>query len=129
MRSLNYRFLTRTLRLVLLLAGFFFTPAYAQIDAQVYDDPHVLISDAVRNGHAQGIVAGPIAEQFRRQFQATGALKVVATVEKDLPQADCKRVQFVWTQTGATTPNGRDDAVLTMHMNICADASPPGDPE
>ncbi|KWH59283.1 hypothetical protein [Burkholderia cepacia] len=105
------------------------SPASAQVDGQVYDDTRALTSDAIRHGHTEGIVTGPIAEQFRRQFQATGPLKVVATVEKDLPQADCKRVQFVWTQMGAMTPNGRDDAVLTMHMNICADGSPPGDSE
>ncbi|HGO6126544.1 hypothetical protein QZM82_31850 [Burkholderia cepacia] len=104
-------------------------PACAQVDGQVYDDTRVLIADTIRHGHAQGIVAGPIAEQFRQQFQATGALKVATSVEQDLPQADCKRVKFVWTQLGAATPNGRDDAVLTMHMNICADGSPPGDPE
>ncbi|MGU8077077.1 hypothetical protein [Burkholderia pyrrocinia] len=104
-------------------------PVRAQVDGQVYDDTRALTADAIRHGRAQGIVTGPIAEQFRRQFQATGALKVVATVEKDLAQADCKRVQFVWTQAGAMTPNGRDDAVLTMHMNICADGSPPGDSE
>ncbi|MDI9695357.1 hypothetical protein QM312_05445 [Burkholderia cenocepacia] len=103
--------------------------ARAEGDGQVYDDTRALTADAIRHGHAQGIVTGPIAEQFRRQFQATGALTVVATVERDLPQADCKRVQFVWTQAGAMTPNGRDDAVLTMHMNICADGSPPGDLE
>ncbi|KMQ81302.1 hypothetical protein BPMI_01919c [Candidatus Burkholderia pumila] len=129
MRPLNYRWFTRTLRRVPLLAGVAITPAYAQLDGQVYDDPRALMPDAVRNGHAQGIVAGPIAEQFRWQFQATGALNAVATVEKDLPQAHCKRVQLVWTQAGASTPNGRDDAVLTMHMNICADGSPPGDLE
>ena len=112
-----------------LLASVQIPPATAQVDGQVYDDTRVLIADTIRHGSAQGIVTGPIAEQFRRQFQATGALKVATSVEKDLPQADCKRVQFVWTQAGAITPNGRDDAVLTMHMNICADGSPPGDPE
>jgi len=112
-----------------LLASVPIAPARAQVDGQVYDDTRVLIADTIRYGHAQGIVTGPIAEQFRWQFQATGALKVATSVEKDLPQADCKRVQFVWTQAGAITPNGRDDAVLTMHMNICADGSPPGDPE
>ncbi|VWC93232.1 hypothetical protein BCO18430_03392 [Burkholderia contaminans] len=113
----------------MLLAGVAPGPARAQIDGQVYDDTRALIADTIRHGRAQGIVTGPIAEQFRRQFQATGALKVATSVEKDLPQASCKRVQFVWTQAGAITPNGRDDAVLTMHMNICADGSPPGDLE
>ncbi|MBR8186492.1 hypothetical protein C6Q14_27555 [Burkholderia ambifaria] len=112
-----------------LLASVPIAPARAQVDGQVYDDTRVLIADTIRHGRAQGIVTGPIAEQFRRQFQATGALKVETSVEKDLPQADCKRVQFVWTQAGAITSNGRDDAVLTMHMNICADGSPPGDLE
>lgn len=112
-----------------LLAGVTPGPACAQVGGQVYDDTRALIADTIRHGRAQGIVTGPIAEQFRRQFQATGALKVATSVEKDLPQANCKRVQFVWTQAGAITPNGRDDAVLTMHMNICADGSPPGDLE
>ncbi|MCA7981312.1 hypothetical protein LGM57_33810 [Burkholderia cepacia] len=112
-----------------LLASQAIGSAQAQADGQVYDDTRALIADTIRHGRAQGIVTGPIAEQFRRQFQATGALKVATSVEKDLPQANCKRVQFVWTQAGAITPNGRDDAVLTMHMNICADGSPPGDLE
>lgn len=112
-----------------LLASQAIGSAQAQADGQVYDDTRALIADTIRHGRAQGIVTGPIAEQFRRQFQATGALKVATSVERDLPQANCKRVQFVWTQAGAITPNGRDDAVLTMHMNICADGSPPGDLE
>ncbi|MFA8329326.1 hypothetical protein [Burkholderia ubonensis] len=111
------------------LASIAITPAHAQVDGQVVDTPLLLIADAIRNGHAHGIVAGPIAEQFRRQFNASGLLTVDVSTVRALRNPECKRLKLVWSQAGARTPNGPDTAVLTTEMNICADGSPPGDSE
>ncbi|WP_231755857.1 MULTISPECIES: hypothetical protein [unclassified Burkholderia] len=112
-----------------LLACVAAAPTRAQVDGQVVDTPLLLIADAIHTGHAHGIVAGPIAEQFRRQFNASGLLTVDVSTVRALRNPECKRLKLVWSQAGARTPNGPDTAVLTTEMNICADGSPPGDSE
>lgn len=99
--------------------------AQGQPSGRVYDDQLALVADAIRDGHAQGVMRGAVADMFRRQFQATGPLRAEARVIKALPEPDCKRLEIVMTQTDAVAPQGRTDAVMTMQLNICADGSPP----
>lgn len=90
-----------------------------------YDRPHDVLASAIRNGSANGVMVGEVAEHFTRQFRSTGPLLVTAKVIKSFGRDDCKRIEVVFTKKAVDTPKGRTDAILKTQLNYCLDGSPP----
>lgn len=91
----------------------------------VFADPHAVLTQAIRTGSASGAMAGPVAEHFTRQFRSTGPLLVNAKVIQHLANADCKRLEMVFTQRDVDTPKGRTEAILTTKLDYCLDGGSP----
>jgi len=115
----------QTQLIILLLAALGFA---RESSAQaLYDKPHDVIVEAIRNGEAHGVLRGRVAEHFAQQFRSNGALLVDASVIEALTQPDCKRVRLVYTQRGALTKQGdRKDLVMETRLNYCLNGHAPG---
>lgn len=94
-------------------------------DEAAYSDPHVLLSQAIRNGEAAGLMTGAIDEHFSRQFNSTGFLGVRARVMHTLPNPDCKRLEVVFVKADVDTPKGRTEGILATQLDYCLDGGPP----
>jgi hypothetical protein len=93
----------------------------------LYERPHDVLVEAIRNGEAHGVLRGHVAELFAKQFHSTGALLVDAAVIESLAQPDCKRVRMVYTQQGALTKHGeRKSLVMETRLNYCLNGLAPG---
>lgn len=113
---------TRILLCLLLACPMF---ARESLGQTVYRQQHDLLAEAIKNGSASGVMEGPVAEHFTRQFRSTGALRVNARVIKSFARVECKRIETVFTKKDVETPKGRTDAILRTQINYCLDGSPP----
>jgi hypothetical protein len=101
------------------------TVAHANSAETVYTNQHDVLVAAIKNGSAQGVMGGQVAEKFTRQFSSTSPLLVNAKVISALAQADCKRLEIIFTKKDIDTPKGKTDAILKTQVNYCIDGSPP----
>ena len=91
----------------------------------VYQNPHDVLIDAIRNGHAEGILTGTIAQKFERQFHGNGPLLAEAKKLMTYKQNGCARVEIDYTKQGVPTPNGVTEVKLKAEMNYCLDGRAP----
>lgn len=93
--------------------------------AAAYTSPHQLMSDAIKNGQANGTLTGEVNDKFTKQFNSRGPLLVNATRLSTLPRAGCARLEVVFTKKQVQTPKGLTDAILKTQINYCLDGAPP----
>jgi hypothetical protein len=91
----------------------------------VYGRQHDLLVAAIKAGHAEGVLEGPAAELFTKQFRSVGPLLVTADVIKSYPREGCKRLRVLYTKKHVLGPNGPQDVSLDTKMNYCLDGRPP----
>lgn len=91
----------------------------------VYTSQHDVLVQAIKTGHADGVLTGPAAELFTRQFRSQGALLVKANVVRSFPQPECKRVEMVYTKKDVIGQHGPQDVVMNTKLNYCLDGRPP----
>jgi len=92
-----------------------------------FASPPQLVRQAIGDGHASGVVEGPVADESRRKLNATGALTLEVKRLYLFEQEGCARVQLNFTQADALLPNTAVPAPYSWstQMNICADGYPP----
>jgi hypothetical protein len=90
----------------------------------MYASQHALLAAAIRTGQASGILGGPAADQFRRQFGGTMPLRAEAKVIAAYTRGDCKRIAVVY-RYAAPGDSARGEAVLRLELNYCLDGPPP----
>ena len=88
----------------------------------VYSRQHDVLVQAIKLGHAEGLLMGDAAELFQRQFKSEGALLVKADVIQSLAQPECKRLQLTYTKQDVIGPQ---DVVLNIKLNYCLNGRPP----
>jgi len=113
----------KTLSLFFVLAGVLFAQHGHASD--VYQNPHDVLIDTIRNGHAEGILTGTIARKFEQQFHGNGPLLFGAKKLVTYKQSGCARVAFDYTQQGVPTPQGVTEVKLKTEMNCCLDGRAP----
>jgi len=91
----------------------------------VYQNPHDVLIDTTRNGHAEGILTGAIARKFEQQFHGNGPLLFKAKKLVTYKQNGCARVAIDYTQQGVPTPQGVTEVKLKTEMNYCLDGRAP----
>lgn len=91
----------------------------------VYLRQHDMLIQAIRNGTADGVMAGETAELFKRQFKSDGQLLAHAEVIGQFSRADCKRIKVVYTKKEVITTKGPQDLKMNMELNYCIDGKPP----
>lgn len=109
----------KTLAILVLASAFAPLPALAS--------PQQMVRQAIGDGHAAGVVEGPVADESRRKLNATGALTLEVKRLYLFEQDGCARVQLNFTQADALLPNTAIPAPYSWssQMNICADGYPP----
>lgn len=95
----------------------------AHADAVVYERQHELLVQAIRHGHAEGIMAGAVAEQFKQQF-GPGELLARSDIVQHYTRRDCKRLQLVLTHRSVLV-GGPPEFSLRIHLNYCLAGAPP----
>lgn len=91
---------------------------------ETYDNPHDFLVEAIRTGHASGIVIGKLADLFTQQFKSTSTLLV--DVERlNLLTPECARLRVKFTKKDVVTPKGSTDANLRIDLNYCTNGKPP----
>jgi hypothetical protein len=91
----------------------------------VYARQHDMLVQAIRSGHAEGVMTGDTADLFRRQFKSDGTLLVRADVLWNFTRPDCKRLQVVYTKKDVLGTKGPQDLTMKMKLNYCLDGRPP----
>jgi hypothetical protein len=95
----------------------------AHADTVVYERQRELLVHAIQHGHAEGIVAGALAEQFAQQF-GQGELLARADIVQHYTRQDCKRLLLVLTHRSALA--GRPPEIsLRIQLNYCLAGAPP----
>lgn len=86
-----------------------------------------MVRQAIEQGNADGTVDGPIADEARRELNATGALSLSVRRVYLFDQPGCARVQLDFTQALALLPGAAlpERYTWSTQMNICADGHPP----
>jgi hypothetical protein len=86
-----------------------------------------LVRQAIAEGRAAGLVAGPVAEESRRRLGATGPLTLVVQRVYLFEQPDCARVQLDFTQEAALLPGTAMPSPYSWstQLNVCSDGQPP----
>jgi hypothetical protein len=89
--------------------------------------PQALLRLAIEAGLASGTIDGPVAEETRKQLNATGELTLAVTRVYRFEQAGCARLQLDFTQAAALLPGSTVPAPYSWstQMSICADGYPP----
>ena len=108
-----------------LLLGFAFQPEFGFAAQAEFSDLHALLTQAIRDGQASGVMTGAIDEHFTRQFNSVSPLSVRARVMLALPNPDCKRLEVVFVKADVETPKGRTEATLSTQLDYCLDGGPP----
>jgi hypothetical protein len=103
----------------------FADPAAAADGHKVYTRQHDVLVQAIKEGHAEGVLTGQSADLFTKQFNSQGALLVTARVLQSFSQPECKRLEMVYTKQGVVGPNGPQDVVMNTKLNYCTDGRPP----
>lgn len=91
----------------------------------IYARQHDLLVQAIRSGHAEGVMSGHLAERFQSQFHSGGAVLATADVERHYTRPDCKRLHLAYTTRDVITAAGRRDLILHLRLNYCLDGGPP----
>lgn len=112
----------KTRIIALLLAGAIVGASQAQ---GVIARQHEMLVRAIRSGHAEGVVSGELAEQFRRQFRSDGVLLARAEVIGHYTRSDCKRLLVAYTKKDVMTEAGPRDLTLNVRLNYCLNGEPP----
>ena len=92
---------------------------------EVYTRQHDVLAKAIREGRADGVMRGDVADLLQRQFRSNGLVLVSSRVIKSFPRKDCKRLETVYTQKDVDTLQGRTDVNLSIQLNYCLDGLPP----
>jgi len=92
-------------------------------DTVVYERQHELLVQAIQHGHAEGIMAGALAEQFRQQF-GQGELLARADIVRHYTRPDCKRLLLVLTHRSALV-EGPPEFSMRINLNYCLAGAPP----
>ncbi len=114
---------TLTPALLVLAASLAAVPCLAQ--ERVFTHQRDLLTDAIRNNQAQGVMQGEVAEHFARELRSTGTLRVQAKVLQALAREDCRRLEVRYTQEDVPTPRGVTQARLVTRLDYCLDGGPP----
>ncbi len=96
---------------------------------RVYVHQRDLLTDAIRQGEAAGVMQGEVAEHFTRELRSTGTLRVQARVVQELARDDCRRLEVRYTQEEVPTPQGVTQARLVTRLDYCLDGGPPAGTE
>jgi hypothetical protein len=91
----------------------------------LYETPHALMVDAIRNGQAEGEVGGQLAQKFTQTFKSVGKLTATATVLQRFEEG-CARLQIIYRKHDVPTAKGLTEAILKTRINYCVDGKPPG---
>ena len=86
-----------------------------------YENPHDVVTETIRNGHAEGVMGGAIARKFEQQFHSNGVLIFEAKTLYSYKQEGCARIAIDYTKQGISTPNGMTQVKLKTQMNYCLD--------
>jgi hypothetical protein len=86
-----------------------------------------MIRKAIEQGHAEGILYGPVAENSRLKLNATGALNLNAKRLYLFDQPGCARLQLDFVQSDALLPGSATPAPYrwSTEMSICTDGQSP----
>jgi hypothetical protein len=77
-------------------------------------------------GSAQGVVVGPIAQQFRASTGSTAPVRAEVTTIKRFQQEGCKRLNVRLIQANVMAANGKPtEFAIDYGLNLCRDGSPP----
>jgi type IV pilus biogenesis protein CpaD/CtpE len=90
-----------------------------------------LVRMAITTGSSSGTVDAALADESRRQLNATGPLALKVTRLHAFQQAGCARLRLDFTQRQALLPGTSEpgDYNWSSAMNICTDGQPPATPE
>lgn len=110
-----------TITLFLLLLGL----AGSGLAEGFYADGHALMLEALRNGQADGVMGGALAQRFAQQFGSQGALLVQAWRIHSYRQSGCARLGLRFSQQDVPTPQGFTVVRLDTQINYCLDGEPP----
>lgn len=91
----------------------------------LYSNGHDLMVEAIRNGHASGVMTGDIDKRFSEQFKSNGPLLVEAKRIIAYKQAGCARVSVNYTKKEVPIPQGTTAVHLDTQINYCVDGSAP----
>jgi hypothetical protein len=103
--------------------------AHGSVAQVVYKSQHDVLVQAIKKGHVEGNLTGPVADLFSRQFRSQGALLVKAKVIGSFPQAECKRIQMIYTKKDVIGQKGPQALVMNTELNYCLDGRPPAEME
>lgn len=91
----------------------------------VYQRQHDVLVEAIKKGHAEGVLKGPAADLFSKQFKSNGVLLVSADVIQEYPNPECKRLKMVYVKKEAMSDKGPQDFTMETKLNYCLDGKPP----
>lgn len=97
-------------------------------DARDVQSLQPLLLDAVRGGHAEGVLVGPIAETFARLFKTSAPLLISVKVLGPVT-ATCNRLEVTASQKGVWDRNSKqvldhpESRLLVYQVSMCADGS------
>jgi hypothetical protein len=77
-------------------------------------------------GSVQGIIVGPVAQQFRASTGSTAPVRAEVTTIKNFQQEGCKRLNVRLKQANVPTTDGKSTEFgIDYGLNLCRDGSPP----
>lgn len=103
---------------------------FASLSAEARDVQSLqpLLLDAMRDGHAEGVLVGPIADTFARLFKTSAPLLFsVKTLGPITPT--CNRLEVTASQNGVWDRNSKqvldhpESRLLVYQVSMCADGS------
>lgn len=110
---------------IVLLTALLATFARESLADGIYNTPHDLMVETIRNGAASGLMSGEVARKFDAQFRSTGALMVSARILTRYKQPGCARLAVDYTKKDVPTPRGLSAAHLNTQINYCLDGRAP----